>query len=99
LVLGRLVVIKMKVNREEIRAAVFECVAETLNITEEDLVEETLIREDLDADSMDVVTLMVLLDDKFDAEFNPEDVPGENVSLSWVIDHITAKLSKAAVST
>lgn len=82
----------MKPNRETTRLAVFDCVAETLNIPADELTEDTLIREDLEADSMDVVTLMVLLDDKFDAEFNPEDVPSENVSLKWVVDHIIEKL-------
>jgi len=85
----------MMQSRETIRTAVFDCVAETLNIPTNDLKDDTLIREDLDADSMDVVTLMVLLDDKFDAEFNPEDVPSENVSLAWVIDHISTKLGTA----
>ena len=55
----------MNQNRESIRLAVFDCVAETMNIPADDLTEDTLIREDLEADSMDVVTLMVLLDDKF----------------------------------
>ncbi len=82
----------MNQNRESIRVAVFDCVAETLNIPADELTEGTLIREDLEADSMDVVTLMVLLDDKFNAEFNPEDVPSENVSLKWVVDHIMTKL-------
>lgn len=82
----------MDQNRESIRLAVFDCVAETLNIPADDLTEDTLIREDLEADSMDVVTLMVLLDDTFNAEFSPEDVPSENVSLKWVVDHIMNKL-------
>lgn len=84
----------MKPNRDEVREAVFECVAETLNIAATDLSEETRIREDLEADSMDVVTLMVLLDDRFDAEFNPEDIPSESVSLQWVVEHIMDKLAK-----
>ena len=89
----------MQYNREEVRAAVFECVGETLNIPAGELTEETRIREDLEADSMDVVTLMVLLDDRFDAEFDPEDVPTENVSLRWVVDHIMEKLDSAAGAT
>lgn len=82
----------MNQDRETIRIAVFDCIAETLNIPADELTEDMLIREDLEADSMDVVTLMVLLDDKFNAEFNPEDVPSENVSLKWVVDHIMSKL-------
>ncbi len=82
----------MNQDRETIRIAVFDCIAETLNIPADELTEDMLIREDLEADSMDVVTLMVLLDDKFNAEFNPEDVPSENVSLRWVVDHIISKL-------
>ena len=89
----------MTIDREKIRTAVFECVAETLNITEDDLSEDTLIREDLEADSMDVVTLMVLLDDKFDAEFNPEDVPSQTVSIKWIVDHIISKLGSAENAT
>ena len=54
--------------------------------------EDILIREDLGADSMDVLTLMVLLDDRFDAEFAPENIPAENVSICWVVDHIIEKL-------
>lgn len=86
----------MKMNREETLTAVFDSVAETLNIPTDELSEDTLIREDLEADSMDVVTLMVLLDDKFDAEFNPEDIPAENVSIRWVVNHIINKLNHAA---
>ena len=86
----------MKLSREETLTAVLDSVAETLNIPLTDLTEDTLIREDLEADSMDVVTLMVLLDDKFDAEFNPEDIPDEHVSIRWVVDHIIEKLERAA---
>ena len=86
----------MKMNREEILAAVLDSVAETLNMPVTDLTEDTLIREDLEADSMDVVTLMVLLDDRFDAEFDPEDVPAENVSVRWVVDYIIEKIEPAA---
>jgi len=86
----------MKLDREKTLAAVLDSVAETLNIPLAELTEDTLIREDLEADSMDVVTLMVLLDDKFDAEFNPEDIPMENVSVGWVVDHIIEKLDNPA---
>lgn len=86
----------MTPNREEIVAAVLDSVAETLNIPLTEFSEDTLIREDLEADSMDVVTLMVLLDDKFDAEFNPEDIPAEDVSIRWVVEYIIKKLDKAA---
>ena len=86
----------MKLDREEALSAVLESVAETLNIPTTDLSEDTLIREDLEADSMDVVTLMVLLDDRFDAEFNPEDIPAENVSIRWVVDHIIEKIAGTA---
>jgi acyl carrier protein len=86
----------MDLNRETIVEAVLDSVAETLNMPLAELSEDTLIREDLDADSMDVVTLMVLLDDKFDAEFNPEDIPAEDVSIRWVVDYIIKKLNSSA---
>ena len=86
----------MKKTRDETLTAVLESVAETLSIPLADLTEDTLIREDLEADSMDIVTLMVLLDDKFDAEFNPEDIPDEAVSVRWVVDYIIEKLEPVA---
>ncbi len=82
----------MNRTREETLTAVLESVAETLGIPLADLTEDTLIREDLEADSMDIVTLMVLLDDKFDAEFDPEDIPDEAVSIRWVVEYIIEKL-------
>lgn len=86
----------MTFDRQEILTAVFDSVAETMNIPLSDLSEDTLIREDLQADSMDLVTLMVLLDDKFDAEFDPEEIPSESVSIGWVVTHIAGKLEKSA---
>ena len=86
----------MKIIRAEILLEVLDSVAETLNIPTTDITELTLIRQDLEADSMDVVTLMVLLDDKFDAEFNPEDIPSEDVTIGWIVDHIIRKFENSA---
>lgn len=83
-------------NREQILDAVLDSVAETLSVPLGELSEHTLIREDLEADSMDVVTLMILLDDKFDAEFKPEDIPDRAISIGWVVDYIIEKLPTAA---
>ncbi|MFT4582725.1 MAG: acyl carrier protein [Gammaproteobacteria bacterium] len=85
----------MNLDRVEILAEVLESVAETLNIPTTDITELTLIRQDLEADSMDIVTLMVLLDDKFDAEFSPEDIPPEDVTIGWIVDHIIRKFENS----
>ncbi|MFT4563907.1 MAG: acyl carrier protein [Gammaproteobacteria bacterium] len=86
----------MNLNRVEILAEVLDSVAETLNVPTADITEMTLIRRDLEADSMDIVTLMVLLDDKFDAEFSPEDIPPEDVAIGWIVDHIIRKFENSA---
>ena len=88
----------MNVDRREILAAVIECVAETLGIPKGEITEDTLIREELHADSMDIVTLMILLDDTFDAEFKPEDIPEKAVSVRWVADYISEKMVSSSAA-
>lgn len=82
----------MNLGRNEILVEVIDSVAETLNIPVAGIHHGTMIRNDLEADSMDIVTLMVLLDDKFDAEFNPDDIPSEDVSIEWIVDFISHKI-------
>jgi acyl carrier protein len=79
-------------TRNEVAKSVLLIVAESLSVRKADLTEQTLIVEDLEASSMDIVTLMVALDDEFDVELNIDEVPQEKVSVGWVIDYIAGKL-------
>ena len=85
-------------TREQTLKLVFQSVAEALSVPESDLTEEAFIREELGADSMDIVTLIILLDDQFDIEFNTDDIPIENVTIRWVTDYICALLQDAKIS-
>lgn len=51
-----------------------ELIAEQFNIEEEDITMDTSFREDLDADSLDLVELIMALEDEFDLEVADEDV-------------------------
>ncbi len=79
-------------TRNEVADRVMAILAESLSVARCDLAEQTLIVEELEADSMDVVTLMVALDDEFDVALNIDDIPEEKVSVGWVIDYIAGKL-------
>jgi acyl carrier protein len=80
-------------TRNEVADKVLAIVADSLVVPRDKLVEQTLIVEELEASSMDVVTLVIALDDEFGIEFDMDDIPQENVSVGWIIDYITGKSS------
>ncbi len=49
-------------------------ISEQFGINEDDITMETSFREDLDADSLDLVELIMGLEDEFDLEVDDEDV-------------------------
>lgn len=69
-------------------------VAETLEKEASSVLPESRIREDLGADSMHVVTLLIALDEAFDAEFSLEDVPKEGVTVAWVAEYVSRTLNR-----
>jgi acyl carrier protein len=75
---------------ESIRDRVIRVIAETLDVPLDAVHPETRIKADLGADSMQIVTLMITLDDEFDAEFNVEQIPTTEVTVAWIIDFVTA---------
>lgn len=58
---------------EDILARVKKIVAERLDVDEENVKPEASFKEDLDADSLDVVELVMELEDEFDLEISDED--------------------------
>ena len=51
-----------------------EIIVDILNVEEDKVVETARFREDLQADSLDLVELIMAFEDKFDAEISDEDV-------------------------
>ena len=68
-----------------------EILAEQLDAEKEDITAETRIAEDLNADSLDVVELLMAIEDEFEIEIPDEDI--ENMkTVGDVADYIQSKL-------
>jgi acyl carrier protein len=79
-------------TRNEVAIKIFRIISETLAVSTEELDEQTLIAEDLEADSMDIVALMISIDEEFNIELDINDIPQENTSAGWIIDYVAGKL-------
>ncbi len=79
----------------DISARVVRVLAETLEIPAASCAPQTRIKADLGADSMQMVTLMIALDEEFDVEFNVEAIPTAEVTVAWVIEFVTATIDAA----
>ncbi len=80
-------------TEQQIYRRVRKVVAETLAITEHELRPGTRITEDLKADSMQVVAILIALDDEFDTEFRPEDIPSQSVTLRWITEFVALTIT------
>ncbi len=63
----------MAASREEVFERVRESVAEQLGVDETEVTEEASFQEDLDADSLDLVELIMELEDQFGIKISDED--------------------------
>ena len=63
----------MAASREEVYERVKEVLTEQLGIEEADITEEASFQEDLDADSLDLVELIMELEDQFGIKISDED--------------------------
>ena len=63
----------MAALREEVYERVRESVAEQLGVDENEVTEEASFQEDLDADSLDLVELIMELEDQFGIKISDED--------------------------
>lgn len=61
-------------SREEYSAKIKSIVAEQLNYDIEKLTDDTLFVEDLNADSLEIVELIMALEQEFDIEISEDDV-------------------------
>ena len=63
----------MAASREEVFERVKEVLTEQLGVEETEITEEASFQEDLDADSLDLVELIMSLEEEFGAEISDED--------------------------
>ena len=63
----------MAATRDEIAERVKDVLVEQLGIEESELTEEASFQEDLDADSLDLVELIMELEDQFGIKISDED--------------------------
>ena len=63
----------MAASREEVYERVKEVLSEQLGVDESEINEEASFQEDLDADSLDLVELLMELEDQFGIKISDED--------------------------
>ena len=63
----------MAASREEVFERVKEVLTEQLGVEEDQITEEASFQDDLDADSLDLVELIMSLEEEFGTEISDED--------------------------
>ena len=82
-------------EREEVLTALREVAVEVLSVDPDTVVEDARFKEDLDADSLDLVELVMGLEERFDISVPEEDL--ENVgTVGQAVDLVLAKLAAKA---
>ncbi len=60
------------------------------------LTANTRLKADLNADSMDVTTILIAMDETFDCEFNLDDLPRDDVTIEWIAKYVQTRLRRSA---
>ena len=82
-------------ERDEALAALREVAVEVLSVEPDSVVEEARFKEDLDADSLDLVELVMGLEERFDISVPEEDL--EDVgTVGQAVDLVMAKVAAKA---
>ncbi|MBU6315766.1 MAG: acyl carrier protein [Acidobacteria bacterium] len=76
---------------QELFARFRKCAVDVLSVSEDQVVPEAHFADDLDADSLDLVELVMALEEEFDVEV-PEDELAEVKTVGQAFDLVVAKL-------
>jgi len=68
-----------------------QCAVEVLSVKPEDVVPEADFAEDLDADSLDIVELVMALEEEFDVHVDEEELEGV-ATVAEAFELVTSKL-------
>ena len=82
-------------ERDEALTAIREVAVEVLSVQPESVVETARFAEDLDADSLDLVELVMGLEERFDVSIPEEDLEGV-ATVGNAVDLVLAKASQRA---
>ena len=82
-------------ERDEGLAALREVAVEVLNVEPDAVTEDARFKEDLDADSLDLVELVMGLEERFDISVPEEDLDGVN-TVGQAVDMVMAKVAAKA---